>query len=136
MSSGTELEKFIGLSEILTGEKKLDKTLASQYLGRLKAQYPVQMQALLNAFGEIAADKYPLFEVKRRIVDDKTLAPLVQQIIAVWYTSEFTAADGKTPSAGTQAQFYRGLLWKVIRAHPPTHSTLKYGYWTKPPKTR
>ncbi len=136
MSPGTELEKFADLSTILTGEKKLDKALAGQYLARLKAQYPAQMQTLLKTFGEIAADKYLNFEVKRRLVDDKTLAPLTQAIIGVWYTSEFTAPDGKTPSTGTQEQFYSGLLWKVIRAHPPTHSTLKYGYWTKPPKTR
>jgi len=134
MSPGTELDQFAALSEILTGEKKVDKTLAGQYLGRLKTQYATQMQALLNTFDALARDKYPLFEVKRRIVNDKTLGPLAQQIIAIWYTSEFVGADGKTPNAGTQAQFYRGLLWNVIKAHPPTHSTLKYGYWTKPPK--
>ncbi len=133
MSPGAELEQFTALSEILTGQKKVDKTLASQYLGRLKTQYPTELLALLNTFGALAGDKYPLFEVKRRIVDDKTLGPLARQIIAIWYTSEFTGADGKTPNAGTQAQFYRGLLWSVIKAHPPTHSTLKYGYWTKPP---
>jgi len=61
------------------------------------------MQALLDTFSSFASDQYQLFEVKRRIVDDKTLGPLAQQIIAIWYTSEFVAADGKTPSAGTQA---------------------------------
>ena len=134
MSPATELDQFTALSEILTGEKKVDKTLAGQYLARLKTQYPDQMQALLNTFSSVAADKYQLFEVKRRIVNDKTLGPLAQQVIAIWYTSEFVGADGKTPSAGTQAQFYRGFLWSVIKAHPPTHSTLKYGYWAKPPK--
>ena len=63
------------------------------------------------------------------------LGALAQKIIAIWYTSEFVGADDK-PKTGTQEQFYSGLLWKVIKAHPPTHSTLKYGYWTKPPKTR
>jgi hypothetical protein len=134
MSPGTELEQFTALSEILTGEKKVDKTLAGQYLSRLKTQYPTQMGALLNIFGGCAGDKYPLFEVRRRIVDDKTLGPLAQQIIAIWYTAEFVGPDGKTANPGTQAQFYRGFLWHVIKAHPPTHSTLKYGYWTKPPK--
>ena len=133
MSPGAEMEQFTALSEILIGEKKVDKTLAGQYLDRLKTQYPTEMQALLSTFSALAGEKYLLFEVKRRIVDDKTLGPVARQIIAIWYTSEFTGADGKTPNAGTQAQFYRGLLWNAIKAHPPTHSTLKYGYWTKPP---
>jgi len=142
MPQPTELDSFIALSKVLTGEKKLDKTLADQYLQRLKAVYPVPIQDVLKAFGDIAADKHLVFEVKRRIVENAALAPFVQQIIRVWFTSEFfgPGLDGKPdskqgkPDTGTQKQYYSGLIWKVVQAHAPTHSKENYGYWTTPPK--
>jgi hypothetical protein len=134
MPAMTALDRFLRLSEILTGEARLDRTLAGEYLARLQTAYPQEMKDLLLAFGAIANDPYPVFEVKRRIVDDKKFSAMAQEITATWYTSEFLAADGKTAVVGTQAQFNAGLLWKVIKAHPPAHSTQSYGYWTKPPR--
>ena len=143
MPQATELASFIALSKILTAEKKLDKTLAGQYLDRLKARYPAQMQDLLTAYGTIATDKYVVFELKRRIMDNANLLPIAQQVIRIWYTAEFVlpgpdgkpSPDGKA-EGGTQEQFYAGLLWKVIQAHAPTHSTQNYGYWKTPPKAK
>jgi len=140
MSKPTDLDRFIVLSRILTDEKKLDRKLAQQYFDRLNTQYAAGMQDLLKAFDAVMADKYAPFEVKRRIVelkDDKgnfKFLALVQQIISIWYTAEFVGSDGK-PNPGTQEQYYSGLLWKVIRAHPPTYSTQSYGYWKKPPSS-
>ena len=149
MAQPSELVLFVALSKVLTGEKKLDKTLADQYLQRLKAQSPTSMQKILDEFSKIADDPFLTFEVKRRIVETKQagkedLPLMAQQIIRIWYTSEFfplgpdgkliLGPDGKpVPSGGTQKQFYDGLLWRVIQAHAPTHSTQKYGYWTKRP---
>ncbi|HEY8184653.1 MAG TPA: sugar dehydrogenase complex small subunit [Pyrinomonadaceae bacterium] len=149
MAKPTELDLFIGLSKVLTGEKKLDKTLAGEYLQRLKAQNAAQVQKILDEFSKIADDPYVVFEVKRRIVETKEtgkedLPPMAQQIIRIWYTSEFfplgpdgkpiLGPDGKpVASGGSQKQYYKGLLWKVIQAHAPTNSTLKYGYWTEKP---
>lgn len=139
----TELDGFMKLSKVLTGEQKLDRTLANEYLQRLKAQNPAQIQKILDEFGKIADDPYLAFEVKRRIVETKepgneALPSMAQQIIRIWYTSEFfpLGPDGKPGSVaygGTQKQYYRGLLWKVIQAHAPTHSTQNYGYWTTKP---
>lgn len=141
MPQPTELDSFIALSTVLTGEKGLDKTLADQYLQRLKAVYPVPIQDVLKAFGDIATDAHLVFEVKRRIAESAALAPFVQQIIRLWFTSEFfgPGPDGKPdaklgkPDTGTQDQYYSGLLWKVIQAHAPTNSKQDYGYWTTPP---
>ena len=139
----SELDSFIALSKVLTGEKKLDKTLANDYLQRLKAQNPTQMQKILAEFSGIASDPYLVFEVKRRIVETKEagkedLPAMAQQVIRLWYTSEFfpLGPDGKpvaNASGGTQKQYYSGLLWTVIQAHAPTNSKQKYGYWTKRP---
>ena len=51
MAQPSELVLFVALSKVLTGEKKLDKTLADQYLQRLKAQSPTSMQKILDEIG-------------------------------------------------------------------------------------
>ena len=127
-----ELDQFLALSQILTGEFKLNQGLATGYLQRLKDKYPTQMQNILTAFGKIAADEHAIFEVKRRIVGDSNLQPLAQQIIHIWYTAEFVGPDGKA-AGGTQDQYYHGLLWDAILAHAPTNSKEEYGYWASPP---
>jgi hypothetical protein len=127
-----DIDRFVQLSNVLTGAPKLDPTLAEAYLGRLRAEYASQVTDVLTAFAAIEKDEHLVFEVKRRIVEDKALGALAQKIIAIWYTSEFVGADGK-PKTGKQAEFYSGLLWQVIRAHAPTNSKLNYGDWKNPP---
>jgi len=117
--------------------------LAGEYLQRVKAQNAAQLQKILDEFSKIADDPHVVFEVKRRIMETKEtgkedLPPMAQQIIRLWYTSEFfpLGPDGKpgpTASGGTQKEYYSGLLWKVIQAHAPTNSTHKYGYCTTKP---
>jgi hypothetical protein len=128
----TELEMFTALSRVLTGVEELDALLAESYLKRLKERYPIPMQNLLTAFTDVAQDDHLVFEVKRRIVDNKDLQPIVSQVIRIWYTSEFLDECGK-PQPGSQREFYAGLLWSVIKAHAPTGSRLNYGDWQKPP---
>jgi hypothetical protein len=127
-----ELEMFTALSRVLTGVEELDAALAESYLRRLKERHPIPMQNLLTAFTGIAQDEHLIFEVKRRIVDNKDLQPVVSQVIRAWYTSEFLDECG-TPRPGSQREFYGGLLWSVIKAHAPTGSRLNYGDWQKPP---
>ena len=129
----TELDQFVALSQVLTGQRQLDQTRAEQYLQRLKNKYSAQMQDLLSAFGKIPPDTNVVFEVKRRIVDNAGLLPLAQQIIGIWFTAEFVGPDGKG-DAGTQDQYYHGLIWDVILAHAPTDSHQEYGYWATPPR--
>ena len=132
MTENIAVDLFAQLSQILTGASHLDPDLAVAYLGRLRAEYPSQVADTLTAFAAIVQDEHILFEVKRRIVEDRVLGPLAQQIIAIWYTSEFVGGDGK-PKTGTQAQFNSGLLWQVVRAHAPANSKLNYGDWKNPP---
>jgi len=135
MSNRTDLDIFIDLSKVLTAETRLDRTLAEGYLERLKTAYPGPMQDLLDAFRGIASDRYDVFEVKRRVVDNSALQPLAQQVIMIWYTSQFTGSDEKV-HPGKQDEYYHGFLWQVIQAHAPTHSTEEYGYWTHAPDSQ
>jgi hypothetical protein len=133
-----DIDRFVQLSKVLTGASDLDSAMAEVYLGRLRAEYPAPVADVLKTFEAIENEEHRVFEVKRRIVEDKgpgNLGSIAQKIIFVWYTSEFVGADGK-PKTGTQEQFYRGLLWNVIRAHAPTNSKLKYGEWKTPPTPR
>src|SRR5262245_3941844 len=138
MSNSNELDTFIALSKVLTGEDEIDGVLAGEYLERLKKDYPMQIQGILDAFSQIGASTSSpasaVFEIKNRILDNKNLQQAARQVINIWYTAEFVGADGKSARGGTQAQYYRGLLWKVIQAHAPTYSTDVYGYWQRPPK--
>lgn len=137
-----ELKLFTDLSRVLTGFEELEQEsdekngpaekLAPSYLRRLKERYPIPMQNLLTAFADIAEDEHLIFEVKRRIVENKDLQPIASQVIRIWYTSEFLDDLGK-PQAGSQREFYGGLLWSAIKAHAPTASRLNYGDWQKPP---
>jgi hypothetical protein len=130
-----DIDRFVQLSKVLTGAPSLDPAMAEAYLGRLRVEYPAPVTDVLAAFAAIEKNEHLVYEVKRRIVDDKALASLAQKIIFIWYTSEFVGADNK-PKAGTQQQFYSGLLWQVIGAHAPTNSKLNYGDWRNPPAAR
>ena len=132
-----EIDQFITLSKALTGADALDANLAAAYLQRLKTVYGAGLTALLDAASQVNNGDYA------PIIADATLRPLATQVIAVWFTGEFAGpptidAQGKAkngkPDTPTQDQFNRGLLWDVIHAHPPAHSTQDYGYWTKPPQ--
>lgn len=139
----SDLKQFIALSLVLTAEQQLSGPRAQSYFDRLKLAYPQQMTQLLSQFAVIAADRHLVFEVKRRIVDSVQHAPLVRQIIRCWLTSEFLEPDPAgtpspaKPNTGSEDDFYSGLIWSVIEAHPPARSHRPYGYWAKrPPRAR
>ena len=132
-----EIDQFITLSKALTGANALDAGLAAAYLQHLKKVYRAGLTALLDAASKVNNGDYA------PIIADAALRPLVAQMIAVWFTGEFAGpptidAQGKAkngkPDTPTQEQFNSGLLWDVIHAHAPSHSTQEYGYWTVPPK--
>jgi hypothetical protein len=132
-----EIDQFIAVSKALTGFDALDANLAAAYLQRLKTVYGAGLTALLDAASQVNNGDYA------PIIANPTLRPLAAQVVAVWFTGEFaglptTDNQGKPkngkPNTPTRDQFNSGLLWDVIRAHPPAHSTQDYGYWTKPPQ--
>src|SRR5207245_7392606 len=139
MAPRTEADLFLQLSEVLAGVENLDSSLGSQYLARLKEQYPKEVSDLLGAFSRIVSapdpdtHKFLVSDVKSQIVENAKLAPIAQQVIIVWYTAQFAGPDGKL-LGGTQEQFYAGLLWSVIHAHAPTHPTEPFGSWHHHPK--
>ena len=139
MAPPSEIDLFLQLSEVLTGAGDLDANLAGEYLARLRKEYPKEVSDLVAAFSEIASVAGPhaynfVDDVRSKIVENARLALIVQHVITIWYTAQFTGPDGKLRGADTPEQFYAGLLWSVIHAHAPTHPTEPFGSWHDYPK--
>ena len=124
----SELDQFVSLSQILTAESALDMSRAKRYLDSLKTAYPTQLPALLAAAANVVANDLST------LASDPAFKPVLQQIIGIWFTGEFATPPDNAAKPGTQDDYYAGLLWKVIRAHPPTRSDANYGYWATPPQ--
>jgi hypothetical protein len=131
------LEQFLALSRILTGVGQLDAALANQYLDRLvSTPFGSAVRQMLERFAKFKPDETLPERVTKEIVDDDTLRPAVCQIILLWYTSALWD-NGTTPIAlryGTQDEYFSGLAWSLIGAHPPGLSGGYFGHWRYRPE--
>jgi hypothetical protein len=131
------LDDLMALSRVLTGVEDLDVTLGRQYLDRLVSS-PLQLQlsAMLERFREFKKDEKLVEQVKAKIVEVDSLRATVCQIILLWYTSTVQDNLGIDPPApslsfryGTPEEYFSGLVWKIIGAHPPGLSGGYFGHW-------
>jgi Membrane bound FAD containing D-sorbitol dehydrogenase len=136
MNTNPEIKKFILLSEYLTDKKDLNEKIAGEYLNRLELQLPTDTQNLLAEIDKITsaiAEEYWEFELKRKIIENDKFSPITQQILRLWYTSQFVVVDDKT-DVRTREQYNEGLLWKVVHTDAPgADKRKKYGYWKNHP---
>jgi hypothetical protein len=123
---------FLELSRVLTGESELDPKLGGEYQDRLQAAYPAEFESLLAAFSSLDSGGDMAAQLKERLDGDSASARLAREVMAIWFTSQFTQPDGR-PSAGTAEQWKSGLLWKVIDAPVPAAVPGEYGYWAEKP---
>ncbi|MCA1702360.1 MAG: hypothetical protein LC808_03460, partial [Actinobacteria bacterium] len=124
----TVANTFVDLSRVLTGEEVLDEDLGREYEQRLQAAYPTELQALVDAFAPIAGDPAVADRLRERLDADPSLAKMARELIKIWFTSQFTGADGKT-AAGPAHHWRAGLLWRVIHAPVPAAEPRTYGSW-------
>jgi hypothetical protein len=134
------LNDFIALSCALTGTRELDRGVAAQYLERISNDKEGgKLGALLRVFGEIQAAGGDVDEaIRRRIMNDAEIGPLAQQIIVLWYTSALHSQDAKGNHLfdfpEDPNQYFSGLVWAAIRAHPLGLSGGYFGHWKYPPE--
>ncbi|HTQ60452.1 MAG TPA: sugar dehydrogenase complex small subunit [Candidatus Solibacter sp.] len=135
------LEEFLALSRILTGVEKLDAELGRQYLDRLNSgPFSVPFGQIVSRFQGLKNKADLAGQVKKRIVSDDSLRPTVCQIILLWYTSTLQENLGVQPPAppvmrfGTQEEYFSGLAWTIIGAHPPGLSGGYFGHWRYRPE--
>jgi hypothetical protein len=126
------LEDFLALSRILTGVAALDADLGAQYLDRLMSSpWSAPVRRILDQFRGLTPDAGLAAQVQKKIVDDDSLRPAVCQIVLLWYTSALR--DNLNPAIalryGNQQEYFSGLAWRIIGAHPPGLSGGYFGHW-------
>jgi Membrane bound FAD containing D-sorbitol dehydrogenase len=135
------LNDFIALSRILTGVNDIQDELGRQYLDRLTSSpFQPQVREILERFRGLKQGAKLAEQVKAKIVADDSLRPTVCQIILLWYTSTMQDNLGAQPPAapamrfGTQEEYFSGLAWQIIGAHPPGLSGGYFGHWRYRPE--
>ncbi|NNT71577.1 hypothetical protein HKT18_05030 [Flavobacterium sp. IMCC34852] len=137
MEENTKIELFLKLSFWLTDYPNLPKTIGEDYIKRLMDAngYKDNLEQLLEIVQE-SRDGNKFLE--KLSGDQKNYC---KGIAFLWYTSELINAQTLSGSVlsenrigGTVEQYYSGLIWKVIRAHPPGLSGGYYGYWKYEPE--
>ncbi len=135
METEENLQLFIALSRILTGENILDAALSKQYFERLAAVYPNELKTILPQFASLPGHDLSS-EFKANILNLATpeVLQLIKQIINVWFTASFFMPENKTSLPPTTIEQYKAqLMYPIIKAPVRAYSTLNYGYWRNKP---
>jgi hypothetical protein len=141
--SDPTVDEFLRLSQVLTGETRLDCDLAEQYLLRIRKAFERDLASLLDVFRSLSGEGEQLLaELHAAFSQQEGLERVAQEIIMLWYMSGFRVPD--VDAAGkptlrelgpeTPEQFFRGLFWPTVRAHPQGLSGGYFGYWKYPPE--
>jgi hypothetical protein len=133
-----ELNKFYEISIELTGFDKLPPNLIEAYFDKLIKTdgYSENLSKLID---ELLIHDTLLEEL---IKANKVYQELAKGLVFLWYTSELinwqtlgeTKSDKLSKTEGTQEEYYEGLIWKAIRAHPPGLSGGYFGHWKYEPE--
>lgn len=133
---------FKKVSQLLTGFDDLPGDLVQSYYDRLSTTpgYKEEIQKLL----ELTSGKAEL-DLSTLLSIESINKRLFKGITFLWYTSElimwdhldsdatlFQKSDNRYP--GTENEYYSGLIWRAIRAHPLGLSGGYYGYWKYEPE--
>jgi hypothetical protein len=132
----SDFDDFLALSRIFTGVDNLDADLGRQYLDRLNSSpFNPLLSRVLKMYQGLRNEPDVAEQVKKQIVADDSLRPTVCQIILLWYTSTMQGNLGMNPPVaavmrfGTQEEYFSGLAWSIIGAHPPGLSGGYFGHW-------
>src|SRR5260370_5039728 len=142
LAHSSVLDDFISISRILTGVDNLSSELGCQYLDRMNSSpFNPFLSQILKRFQGLRDKPDVVEQVKKQIVADDSLRPTVCQIILLWYTSTVQDNLGTNPPVapvmrfGTQEEYFSGLAWTIIGAHPPGLSGGYFGHWRYRPDT-
>ncbi|MFE9629391.1 hypothetical protein [Streptomyces sp. NPDC006463] len=131
----THADDFLALSELLTGEQQLLPATADAHRQRLARAFPNDLDRLIDAYRDAATQPDPVTALRTALDGDPTLARVARETLAIWFTAQFTRPDNTQDAPDTPASFRSGLVWKVIKAHPPATAPLPggYGHWARHP---
>jgi Membrane bound FAD containing D-sorbitol dehydrogenase len=123
---------FFRLSRTITGFPELDESLVPGLLDRLrKTPESVQLERLLSTYTTLEeSGEDVLAGLKKATHDDEQLRALTAMIVIAWYTGDLGTGIRSPP---TEREYFSGVLWKIVHAHPPGLSGGYFGHWTYPP---
>jgi hypothetical protein len=143
----TNIDYFYQLSQVITGDNGIPKSLKEEYFDRLNAFYEADLTKLLEKFKtkvDIAPPEDHESKFKQEILDpaSKPELNLIKQIILLWYTAQFNTTDNRVLPAETENQYKLQRMFPLIKApvrayanHNPKdpNQKFKYGYWSETP---
>ena len=130
-----DVKSFVKLSCDLTGHEQLDEDLATEYYDRIAKRFDSRFSKLLAEYaenGDVA-----------NIMSDSQFSEVAKEITMLWYMSGFRIPKGQDDDGNpkfeelppeTPEQYFRGLFWPTVRAHPLGLSGGYFGYWKYPPE--
>lgn len=120
---------FFKLSALLTGVDDLDPVLSEDYRQKLETKYGPELQQLCTLYYDAVREQDAIGALKRHIGSDAALLRAARQVVNIWYLSQFADPDPNIKVPIFAGHYERGLLWRVIDAHPPAISARRHGYW-------
>jgi hypothetical protein len=119
---------------VLTGFAQLEPEMVQAHFETTKAQLGTKLDALLTRFAAIEGDAAGIVAaVRKEMALNADFAASAKFVLVLWYTGG--VAIGKNwDFSGSASAYYRGLVWRVIGAHPPGLSNAYYGHWKYPPE--
>jgi len=140
------VDDFMALSRVLTGVEDLDVHLGRQYLDRLvSSRFGLPLVQILERFRGLKKGETLVEQVRTKIVGEEDLNPTVCQIVLLWFTATMQDNMGVVPQPpapppsrafryGPPEEYFSGLVWKIIGAHPPGLSGGYFGHWRYRPE--
>jgi hypothetical protein len=140
------LDEFMALSRVLTGVENLDRNLGKMYLDRLvSSRFQPDLAEILERFRGLKKGDKLVEQVKVKIVEVDELNPTVCQIVLLWFTATMQDNMGVVPQPsaplpqpafryGPPEEYFSGMAWKIIGAHPPGLSGGYFGHWRYRPE--
>ena len=130
-------EQFYHLSNLITGFDDLPLNISQGYYEKVFAAdgYKDNLATLLS----IAQDCSTAEQLMSMLNDDQKAC--CKGIAFLWYAAELisfasahTADLDKNRLNATEDEYYSGLIWRAIRAHPLALSGGYYGHWKYEPE--
>jgi hypothetical protein len=132
-----ETQKFYHLSTLVTGFEELPSAISDGYLARLLAAdgYSNHLPSVLS----LAQDLSSADELMKLLNNQQKAC--CKGVVFLWYAAEllpWASANSnvmdKNRQNASEEEYYSGLIWKAIRAHPLGLSGGYYGYWKYEPE--
>ncbi len=147
-SSGDRLERFLDLSELLTGFGRVDLLgtgMVDEYLGAIDQVVSASVvNEALEAYGHLPTGPDRDDAAAATILGDPKIGPIARNLIVLWYSGAWSqlpetwrAAYGASPDDRNRivsgAAYQAGLQWTVAGAHPSGAQAQGFGAWAAAP---